>query len=87
MGFLQVKQFGPGFNSMSPASTRWRETTAGKASPLSEKTAIDFFLPGRSGGPSLWGACLIDFIWSLGSRVVGVASERLQQDESDNNDG
>ncbi len=51
---------------------------AGKASPLSEKTAMEVLLPGRSGGPSLWGACLSDCICTLGKRVIGVATERLQ---------
>ncbi len=55
-----------------------RETTARKASPLSEKTALEVLLPGRSRGPSLWGACLSDCICSLGRRVVEVATERLQ---------
>ncbi len=43
MGFLQAWQFGPGFNSMSPASRRSGKTASGKMSLLSEKTAMDFF--------------------------------------------
>ncbi len=39
------------------------------------KTALEAFLPGRPGAPSLWGACLSDFLLS---RVVWVALERLQ---------
>ncbi len=49
-----------------------------KGVPLSEKTAVEVLLPGRSGEPSLWGACLSDCICSLRRRVVGVATERLQ---------
>ncbi len=40
--------------------------------------AMEVLLPGRSRGPSLWGARMSDCICSLGSRVVGVATERLQ---------
>ncbi len=46
---------------------------------LSSKTVMEVLLPGRSGGPSLWGACLSDCICSLGRRVVGVATEKLQR--------
>ncbi len=64
---------------MSPASRRRRrKTTVRKASTLSDKTAMEVHLPGRSGGPSLWGACLSDCTCSLGRMVVGVATERLQ---------
>ncbi len=45
--------------------------------PQLKNTAMEVLLPGRSGGPSLWRACLSDSICSLG-RVVGVATERLQ---------
>ncbi len=46
--------------------------------PKSPKTALEVLLPGRSGGTSLWGACLSDCICSLWRSVVGVATERLQ---------
>ncbi len=42
-----------------------------KGIPSKRKTALEIFLPGRSGGPSLWGACLSDCICSLGRRVLG----------------
>ncbi len=51
--------------------------TAIKESPLSEKTTMKAFLPVRSGGPSLWGACLSNCICFL-ERVARVTTERLQ---------
>ncbi len=56
---------------MSQASGRSRGVTAGKESPLYEKTAIDVLLLDRYEGPSLLSAC------SPGS-VVGFAAEGLQ---------
>ncbi len=49
-----------------------------KGVPSKRKKGEKILLPGRSGGPCLWGACLSDCICSLGRRVVGVATERLQ---------
>ncbi len=61
---------------MSPARKRRREAIFGKESSLSEK-AMEVLLPDQSGGPSLWGACLIDCMCSI-VRVIGVATEKLQ---------
>ncbi len=60
-----------------PRRRRRREAIAGKEPPLSEKTAIEVLLKGRSGGPSLRGAYLSDCICPL-VRVSGVATESLQ---------
>ncbi len=40
------------------------ETTVGKEFSLCVKKAMEILLPGRSGGPSLWGACRSNCIWS-----------------------
>ncbi len=49
-----------------------------KGVPPKRKNAMEVLLPGRSGGPRQWGALSSDCICSLGRRVVGVATERLQ---------
>ncbi len=49
-----------------------------KGVPLREKTALEVLLPGRSGRPGLWGACLSDCICSLGRRVVGLLNHAME---------
>ncbi len=84
MGLQGVHSLTDGFSS-SVAVRSWvqfgvsgeakkGETTAAKESPLSEQTAMEVRVPGRSGGRSLRGACLSDSICFLEK----VTMERLQ---------
>ncbi len=53
------------------------EAAAGDGPPFGEKTAKVVLHPGRSEGPSLWGACLVGCIDSFKEKVVEVTAKKV----------
>ncbi len=55
--------------------------TMQQVKPLATKTQMSevVLCPGRSGGLSLWGDCLVGCIGSFREKVAGVAAKRLHR--------